>query len=175
MSFPSLAGHAHTLPMGKSIPSHTHTLYDNQGFRLNPLTETDLKEGEVLCDICNGYGYSVHDHWGKMVCKKCNGEGKLDWIERIVGKKNEIQGWSGYTASSGWSGCSGWTTGSSFYISGTGYADTSGYSTGNIVYDTKDNKLKVSDGENLIDVDPLETKKTIGNKILNGFKKLLGV
>ncbi len=116
MSFPSLAGHAHTLPMGKSIPSHTHTLYDNQGFRLNPLTETDLKEGEVLCDICNGYGYSVHNHWGKMVCKKCNGEGKLDWIERIVGKKNEIQGWSGYTAASGWTSSSGWMTGSSFIL-----------------------------------------------------------
>ena len=44
-----------------------------------------LKEGEVICDNCNGntknYTESI------AVCTKCWGTGKLDWIDLCVGKK----------------------------------------------------------------------------------------
>lgn len=55
----------------------------------------DESLGEVLCDKCDGKGW---EH-GEMVnystmspgmpwrCKKCKGEGKLDWIENAVGKR----------------------------------------------------------------------------------------
>jgi hypothetical protein len=36
-----------------------------------------LTPGEVVCDRCNGNDY---------FCEKCLGEGKLDWIENVVGK-----------------------------------------------------------------------------------------
>jgi len=38
----------------------------------------NLKLGEVICDKCHGKG-----GW----CEKCHGDGKLDWVENIVGKK----------------------------------------------------------------------------------------
>lgn len=38
-----------------------------------------LKEGEVICPKCHA-AHRVH-------CDKCWGEGKLDWIEAIVGRK----------------------------------------------------------------------------------------
>lgn len=110
MTLPLHSGHTHVLPMGKSLPSHSHTIsqapiFDQFGFRINPILQEDLEEGEVLCDICTGYGYVIDPTWGKMVCKKCQGLAKLDWIERIVGKKEpEISGYSGYSATSGYTG-----------------------------------------------------------------------
>ena len=95
----SFAGHAYNLP------SHTHTInqksiYDDYGFRIDPLKEEELEEGEVLCDVCKGYGYITDEAWGRRVCKKCQGMAKLDWIEKIVGKKgqplgrgNQASGW----------------------------------------------------------------------------------
>jgi DnaJ-class molecular chaperone len=50
-----------------------------------------LEEWEVECNGCKGLGclgYSENKKY-KLVCAKCNGEGKLDFIENIVGKKNE--------------------------------------------------------------------------------------
>jgi DnaJ-class molecular chaperone len=45
-----------------------------------------LKEGEYICDKCNGRG-SLPTRNPDVVtkCPKCNGKKKLDWIENIVG------------------------------------------------------------------------------------------
>jgi RecJ-like exonuclease len=45
--------------------------------------------GEILCSECDGYGsidipdtdYSIH-------CHACNGKGKLDWCEQVLGPKD---------------------------------------------------------------------------------------
>ena len=48
---------------------------------------------EVICDKCGGvgsvivkYNYYKHNHT-RAKCPKCKGTGKLDWIERIIGRK----------------------------------------------------------------------------------------
>jgi hypothetical protein len=192
----SFAGHAYNLP------SHTHTInqksiYDDYGFRIDPLKEEELEEGEVLCDVCKGYGYITDEAWGRRVCKKCQGMAKLDWIEKIVGKKEpDYSGYSGCTSySSGWSGSSGgpsgyWglgqaVSGVSGYVVGTSgfvsgyYSSPPSHShtplqppTGTIVYDTFDNQLKVHDGNSFKTIG-VESEKTIGNKLVNGLKKLI--
>ena len=47
-----------------------------------------INSGEVLCNVCQGSGKAIklYIHGGTK-CKKCKGEGKLDWIENIVGKR----------------------------------------------------------------------------------------
>lgn len=47
----------------------------------------NLKPGEVICTRCNGKGIFINKYFGKPSCPKCNGIGKLNWIENIVGKK----------------------------------------------------------------------------------------
>jgi len=42
----------------------------------------ELKEGEVACSRCDGTGLLYNG-----MCEKCQGNGKLDWIEQILGKK----------------------------------------------------------------------------------------
>lgn len=196
------------------LPSHTHTInqpsiYDDYGFRIDPLKEEDLEEGEVLCDMCKGYGYINNEQWGRMVCRKCQGEAKLDWIERIVGKKEPefISGYSACTAySSGFSGSSGspsgyWGVGqavngiSGYVVYGSGVPNSGYYQVsqshthsinqqrsppqiskpnpppvGTTQYDSLTNQLKVYDGNSWIVV---ESKITIGNKLMNGLKKLI--
>jgi DnaJ-class molecular chaperone len=53
-----------------------------------------LEEWEERCDKCNGLGskyeYLGNDNSFPKRCKKCNGSGKLDFIEKIVGKKSSI-------------------------------------------------------------------------------------
>jgi len=53
-----------------------------------------LKEGELICPECDGIGFPGKvklqgDKVGlfKYVCSKCQGDGKLDWVENVVGKK----------------------------------------------------------------------------------------
>ncbi len=58
-----------------------------------------LKKGEVKCDKCEGNGLAkkpkiFRDSGGTYItidmnhtCRKCKGDGKLDWIENIVGKE----------------------------------------------------------------------------------------
>lgn len=50
-----------------------------------------LNPGEVKCNECNGSGEIVIDEdlscYTFYICSKCNGDGKLDWLENIVGKK----------------------------------------------------------------------------------------
>jgi len=44
----------------------------------------NLEEGEMICDKCEGSGTS----WIYTTpCSKCQGQGKVDWVENIVGKK----------------------------------------------------------------------------------------
>jgi len=56
-----------------------------------------LKKGEVKCDKCDGSGVLIKTK-NTMVdlkhisydmtyeCPKCKGDGKLDWVEAVVGK-----------------------------------------------------------------------------------------
>lgn len=52
-----------------------------------------LEPGEVKCDMCNGEGRAgwtipiQHIRSYPIICGKCRGTGKLDWIENIVGKR----------------------------------------------------------------------------------------
>ncbi len=54
-----------------------------------------INEGEIRCSDCRGNGViSVKIGPGNRIrsslCDKCQGEGKLDWVENIVGKKSDI-------------------------------------------------------------------------------------
>lgn len=54
-----------------------------------------LEEGEEFCKECNGIGLiskkrnmsniKMKTHY--LICKKCMGDGKVDWIEKVTGKK----------------------------------------------------------------------------------------
>ena len=55
------------------------------------ITSEDLNEGEVICNKCEGGGSypglflkKTSAYW--IGCRKCQGEGKLDWVERIFEK-----------------------------------------------------------------------------------------
>ena len=63
--------------------------------------ESDLQEGEVICNRCNGRRVIRTDKpssWRVLfkeveeVCPKCWGEGKLDWVENVVGKPRPFRG-----------------------------------------------------------------------------------
>lgn len=38
------------------------------------------------CSKCKGVGKMI-DKDGTLICKKCNGKGKVDWIEQLLGIK----------------------------------------------------------------------------------------
>jgi len=40
----------------------------------------ELKEGEVICNKCNGKGTKD----GIWLCDKCSGEGKVDWVNNAI-------------------------------------------------------------------------------------------
>jgi len=56
-----------------------------------------INPGEVLCDKCSGDGWIKRENKNEnnsqffdylnIICDKCYGVGKLDWIEIIVGKE----------------------------------------------------------------------------------------
>jgi hypothetical protein len=60
------------------------------------MKDIKLEDHEVLCPRCNGTGKGETHTAGDFVitpeCRKCYGEGKLDWIERIVGKPRRLFG-----------------------------------------------------------------------------------
>lgn len=184
MSFPSHAGHSHVLPM----TSHSHTIQSMHtpnpsicGFKNSPIEEKELEEGEVLCDVCNGFGYDNNPNFGPIVCKKCQGIGKLDWIERIVGRKeitpySGVSGVASYSGMSGSPGVYGGMVGTT--ITRTKYAShahTISPSSlpppvGIVMNESLSNETKIFDGEKWV---PVEPKKRFSNKILNGLKKFL--
>lgn len=52
-----------------------------------------LKKGEEFCNKCSGSGLvprSNHKKRSTLICNKCLGEGKIDWIEKAVGKRAPI-------------------------------------------------------------------------------------
>lgn len=64
----------------------------------------------MICDKCDGRGSFTVNHELGRLCPKCQGAGKVDWIENIVGKKPKpFMGSSSYAT---------WSTGMS--SSGTG-------------------------------------------------------
>ncbi len=57
-----------------------------------------LKDGEIICDECNGAGKITDRRFVNLEsdpyvkrCPKCHGDGKLDWVENIVGKTDDFQ------------------------------------------------------------------------------------
>jgi hypothetical protein len=58
--------------------------------------ELKLEAGEIICDKCDGKTFIQYTEKRgngfypmKMVCPKCKGHGKLDWVENITGTKKE--------------------------------------------------------------------------------------
>jgi len=62
----------------------------------------DLKEGEIICDRCNGTGYrdisNIPVRYNRKTglpffestsCTICKGTGKLDWIDNVFGKEDD--------------------------------------------------------------------------------------
>lgn len=54
-----------------------------------------LEEGEYFCRKCSGSGVVPRSNAsnkvvGNLICDKCLGEGKLDWIEKAVGKRQPL-------------------------------------------------------------------------------------
>jgi len=52
-----------------------------------------LLENEYLCEPCNGWGRVMNED-GELrtiyvQCPRCLGDGKLDWVENVVGKSEE--------------------------------------------------------------------------------------
>lgn len=72
------------------------------------LSESDLKEGEFLCDVCNGTGQDPNQvdngYFWTPVCPKCQGEKKLDWVSIATGIKPKEYNYGGLSSSSGCSG-----------------------------------------------------------------------
>jgi hypothetical protein len=62
----------------------------------------ELKEGEYICKKCKGkkfiyktYKFHMNNEpiqtgGRKVSCKECNGTGKIDWVQNIVGKRDEM-------------------------------------------------------------------------------------
>jgi DnaJ-class molecular chaperone len=72
---------------------------EQTGARLNHWTysETILKEGEYFCPDCEGAGTETKKKYA-VFCKRCLGQGKLDWIELIMGKSPDEIDTSGYSS-----------------------------------------------------------------------------
>jgi hypothetical protein len=67
--------------------------------------EIILEEGEVLCSSCKGRGYhpsKQNPDTMASVCRKCNGDRKIDWITNAMGiqKRPNLYGSSSYGFSS---------------------------------------------------------------------------
>lgn len=58
-------------------------------------TYMDLKDDEIICTNCHGSGrqeFTISHSKGSerftINCQQCDGDGKFDWIENVLGKKN---------------------------------------------------------------------------------------
>lgn len=90
-----------------------------------PFVDEDY--GEVLCNKCNGLGIIQNCNGFSTKCDKCDGVGKLDWIEQIVGKNKPQE--PDYTFSS-YSLCSSFSV--SVGAGGGGSIGGSGFSNGSL-------------------------------------------
>jgi len=54
----------------------------NRIFRWNKIK---LESYEMICPYCNGEGH-LHSNPDFGTCVKCLGDGKIDWVQNIVGK-----------------------------------------------------------------------------------------
>jgi len=84
-----------------TVPTHAHNLPKVKD------EEIVLKDGEELCDKCEGSGLEPQDGpqpWYRANCSKCQGEKKVDWISNITGvKEKEYIIGADSSASMGWS------------------------------------------------------------------------
>ena len=48
-----------------------------------------MKDWEVVCDKCSGTGKEKSKPFGET-CHKCWGEGKLDWVENMIGERQKF-------------------------------------------------------------------------------------
>lgn len=51
-----------------------------------------LKEGELICDKCNGTGYVVEEERKRRRhpwCPKCHGFKKVDWVSNAIWKEEK--------------------------------------------------------------------------------------
>lgn len=55
-------------------------------------SELELELGEEVCSECGGRGTIGGQWFNRRLCPVCFGDGKLDWIEKIVGKKPKFRG-----------------------------------------------------------------------------------
>ena len=57
-----------------------------------------MDKEEFVCPICNGLGYDKNSkNLGcRLACVKCNGHGKLDWLENIFGQSKKQILWHEY-------------------------------------------------------------------------------
>jgi len=56
------------------------------------MSDVELNSGEELCPECHGgkIGFCFEaGYYTSQECPLCLGTGKLDWVEKIVGKKKE--------------------------------------------------------------------------------------
>jgi RecJ-like exonuclease len=48
--------------------------------------ELILKEGEIVCPVCKGAGYTEKNTY---VCEKCDGIGKVDWVANAMTREKK--------------------------------------------------------------------------------------
>ena len=62
------------------VPDHVHNHPKDE--------EIVLKDGEEICDRCDGSGYEPKvdpNQFFRMPCSKCQGDKKVDWISNVTG------------------------------------------------------------------------------------------
>ena len=65
----------------------------NKRYNINKKQYIELNEGERFCSKCDGSGRVRNRKYGLPIitlkCDKCLGDGKIDWIEEVIGKKTK--------------------------------------------------------------------------------------
>ena len=71
-------------------------MFGERDNRLDKKGKVTLKPGETFCPECKGSGKAEPwDSAGYTItpeCPKCLGDGKFDWVQRIMGKKPRMFG-----------------------------------------------------------------------------------